>query len=227
MGRDAYRAHPDQIAKEMEKMTPGEREFYRRGYLQKVAEEVDRSPDAANAARRIFGRKDMRDRLMQVLGAEKFAELEQRLAVEGRMFRSYADVYGNSATAERLAAQKELDTSLNAMNLDFGSAIMHAVRFGDITPLMSKFGVNGIANLLQGLNQKARGEIVRMLYSSDPEEVRRALNIIAKQYQKSTAYQQQMERVAATASAQQDARNNIGRGTAAAAGGAGAAVMGP
>ena len=190
-GREASRKnlHPDQIASEMADMSQSEQEFYRKGFMQHQLEIVENSPNSANAALRITGKSSQRARLKQILGPH-YDEFMQKMELESKMNRTYVDVTKGSQTAERLAEQHELDTAFQMMEPGWGEALSECFRKGSIGPLLHKFGGDAIYNLTQGMTRQARGEVVRMMYSTDPAEVRAAIKLIGKEMTRAEQMQQ-------------------------------------
>lgn len=181
-GRQAHNKHPDEIKSEMANMSQAEQDAYRRGFAQRVIEEVEKSPDAGNAARRIMGNTAKRERLRAVLGDEEFEKLMQRLGVEDQMYGSYVRANDNSLTAERVAADNDLPEYLMLQNPGLMNGLALSFQQMSVVPLIRAIGMSGVANLLRGISQRARGQIAKMLFSTDPNEVRQAITLIKKEY---------------------------------------------
>jgi hypothetical protein len=209
-GRQAVNKHPDEIRKEMAGMTDGERDMYRRGYAQKIIEDVERSPDAGNAARRIFGNTAKRERIRAVLGDDEYNKLAAKLGVEDAMYASYSRANVGSATAERQAAQGDIDDYLFGQTPGLASGMAQSFATGTIAPLVRAVGMSGIANLLRGISQRARGHIARMLFSTKPVEVRQALAAIRKEYANAQNFARTQDQVIGGLASNDDARTASG-----------------
>ena len=209
-GRQAVNKHPDEIKRDLADMTPGEQDMYRRGYAQKIIEEVERSPDAGNAARRIFGNTAKRERLRAVLGDDEYNRLAEKLGVEDAMYGSYRRTNVGSETAERQAAQTDIDDYLFGQTPGLAGGVAQSFASGTIAPLVRAVGMSGIANLLRGISQRARGHIARMLFSTNPAEVRQALAAIRKEYANAQKFVQTQDQIIGGMAANDQARTATG-----------------
>ena len=205
-GRKAINYHPDQIRSEMAGMSQSEQEMYRRGFAQRIIEDVEKSPDAGNAARRIFGNTAKRERMRAVLGDEQYNQLAERLGVEDAMYRTYQRTNVGSETAERMAAQGDIDAFLVEQTPQLSTGFAQSLMTGTIRPLVQSIGMGGIANMLRGLSTRARGHIAKMLFSSNPDEVQAALKMIAKEYANAKRFQQGQNAAISQMAAQEKAR---------------------
>jgi len=206
LGRKATTAHPDQIQKDLAGMSKSEQEFYRQGYAQKIMEDIDNSPDKGNAVGRIFGTKMKRDRMKAILGEEKYNELVKRYEVEVKMYETYADVNVGSSTAQRVAAQNDLNEGIAALSPEAASGLGRSMASGSITPLLNAIGWNRFMTMLNGIGEKTRAEIVRMLFSNDPAEVRRGLDLLNKHYIAAQRFQQMQRNIGAAGAGNENSR---------------------
>lgn len=205
-GRKAINAHPDQIRSEMANMSQAEQEMYRRGFAQRVIEDVEKSTDQGNAARRIFGNTVKRERIRAVLGDEKYAQLAERLGVEESMYASYRRTNVGSETAERQAAQGDMEEFFAGQSPEVAAAMSKTAITGNIAYMIHKIGLNGIVSLMRGLSQRARGHIAKMLFSHDPNDVKQALQAIAKEYAAAKRFAQAQDAILAQSAAQKEGR---------------------
>lgn len=217
-GRKATNAHPDAIRSEMAGMSEAERDMYRRGFAQKTIEEVERTPDAGNAARRIMGNTAKRERIRAVLGDEEFAKLQERLGVEDAMYGSYKNTNAGAQTAERVAAQNDMEEFFAGQTPEVAEGVAQVMRTGLISTLIHRIGYTGVASLLRGISQRARGHIARMLFSERPEDVRAALQTIAKEYAAAQRFTAAQDATIAGLTANDKARAGAGMATDAAYG---------
>lgn len=205
-GRKAVTAHPDQIRSELSNMSVAEQEMYRRGFAQRIIEDVEKAADQGNAAKRIFGNTAKRERMRAVLGDENYNKLAERLGVEDAMYGSYRRANVGSETAERMSAQSDIDEFLVGQAPEMASGFGRSLMSGSIAPLMQTLGLNGIANLLRGISQRARGHIAKMLFSNDPNDVKMALKAIAKEYNAAKRFQMAQDAAMSQAAAQKEGR---------------------
>ncbi len=183
LGREAATpsTHPDEIAKTLAGMSTSEREFFRRGFVQRMIEMVESAPDKGNAIGRIFGNSAKRARLRAVLGDEEYAKLAKRFGVEEQMYGTYQQANIGSPTAERLAAHNDLDDFVVTQSPAVAQGFVSSLMSGTIGPLLRAIGMDGLARLLRGLPIRVRGEISKMLFSNDPKQVKAALQAIARE----------------------------------------------
>lgn len=218
-GRKAVNSHPDQIKKEMAGMSQSEQEFYRQGYSQRVVEAIENAPDKGNMVNKIFGTSAKRERMRAVLGDEKYNELAQRYGLESKMYQTYYDVRGNSATAQRTAAQNDLNDGIATLSPEAAVGLGQAVKQGSIMPLLNALGWQRFTAALNAIGERTRGEIVKLLFSTDPNEVRAGIKLLNREY--AIVQQQAASRqgVAAAAAGSDQARDATLRG------GVGAAIV--
>jgi hypothetical protein len=220
LGRKAWLEHPDQIAKDMRGMSASELDHYRQGFSQQLIEVVESSPDKANAVGRIFGTTAKRNRIKATLGPEKYAELEAKLNLENQMSRTNAEVAHGSPTAQRAASDAAVSTSLDAMSPEVAGGLAKLTVTGRISDFVAEHGFRQLKYLLQGMSQKSRGEVVRMMFSSDPNEVRMAAKLIQQEYANAQRMQKIQQGVGVGAAEDEQARQAVAKGTTVAAGGA-------
>ena len=211
-GRKAHTSHPDQIKADMDGLTPGEREAYKTGFVQRVVEEVENAPDGADAVRRIFGNPAKRARLKSILGDERFAQLEKRLAVEAQMSETNKAARLGSQTAERMGASDDFREFMVGSSPEIASGAMQAFVTGRIGPLARAIGWPAIMNLYRGASERTRHQILRMLLSDDPAAVRRALNMIGQEFKKAKTAQAIRDTATGAAAANKDVRAASGAG---------------
>ena len=141
-----------------------------------------------------------------VLGDENYNKLAERLGVEDAMYGSYRRANVGSETAERMSAQSDIDEFLVGQAPEMASGFGRSLMSGSIAPLMQTLGLNGIANLLRGISQRARGHIAKMLFSNDPNDVKMALKAIAKEYNAAKRFQMAQDAAMSQAAAQKEGR---------------------
>lgn len=205
-GRKAINKHPDEIKRDLSNMSASEQDMYRKGLAQRVIEEVESSPDMGNAARRIMGNTAKRERLRAVLGDEEFEKLMKRLGVEDQMYQTYARSNVGSPSAERAAAQQDIDDFLMTQNPGLMNGLAASFQYGSPAPLIRAVSMSGIVNLLRGISQRARGQIAKMLFSSDPNEVRQAVQLIKQEYANAQKFKLSQDAAIAAAASNDDVR---------------------
>lgn len=187
------RTHPDQIKAEMAKMSDAEREMYRRGFAQKIIEDVENAPDAGNAVSRVIGNTAKRERLRAILGDEEYAKLMKRLGVENDMYATYRSTNVGSETAQRVQSQADMDEFVFGSTPGLAQAIGQSFQTMSVVPLLRAVGMGGIANLLRGMGRRVREEVAKLLFSSNPKDVRKAIQIIRTEYAKELQFRKNQE----------------------------------
>ena len=225
-GRKAVGYHPDQIESELSALSEHEQELYKLGFSQRIIEDIENTPDKANAVGRIFGNKMKRDRLMKILGPDKYREIAERFGLESKMFETYGDIYRNSTTAQKLAAQEDLNTGIAGLSPEAALGIGRSMATGNIRHFLDAVGWTQFQYILQGIGQRTRAQVVKMLFSNDPAEVKAGLEMIKKHYGAAERFQNMQQNVGAAAAAQDQARKTVGGGTLAGAQTAGGMAAG-
>jgi hypothetical protein len=215
-GRAAHNAHPDQITKELAGLSAGEQEFYRRGFAQRLIEEVERSPDRGNAVQRIFGNTAKRKRIKAVLGEEKFNELAKKLGIEQGMYDTYAVANVGSNTAERQAEALAMDEAGMATAGRIATGIAQFQLTGYAANLIRQIGMGAVMNTIRTMRSGMREHIAKLLFSGEKAKVDQAVKLIAREHQ-ILLRQQKQKALEASLAAQQG--NEQGRTAAMGAGG--------
>jgi len=206
MGRKSVLVHPDQAAKEMAGMSASEREFYRQGFMQKVTEQIENAPDKGNMVNRIFGTKTKRDRMKAILGEERYNELAKKFDVENKMYDTYGKVNVGSDTAQRMAAQQDLNDGIAAISPEAATGFGRSMAGGSLMPLLNSIGWSRFVGILNGIGEKTRSEIVKLLFSTDPAEVRAGMALLNKHYAAAQRAQQVRQGVGAASAGNENTR---------------------
>lgn len=99
---------PRQIVQDLAGMSEGEQQMYRRGGIDAVMSMLGKKSDTSNIASKLEGTPDVRARVRALFDTdEAAASFLKKLGLESRMSQSRA-AFGNSQTAEKLAAQADL-----------------------------------------------------------------------------------------------------------------------
>jgi hypothetical protein len=219
-GRKAVNSHPDQIKKELSGMSKSEQEFYRQGYSQRVVETIESAPDKGNMVNRIFGTQAKRDRMRSVLGDEQYEILAQRYGLESKMYRTYADVNVGSPTAQRTAAQQDLNEGVSALSPEAAIGMGQSISRGSIMPLLNQLGWQRFQAALNAIGARTREKIVKLLFSNDPDEVRAGLKLLDREYaivQRQAANRQGAAAATAGSDDGREVARNVGLGATVAA----------
>ena len=152
-------------------MDEAERQFFRTGLAQGLVDVVERTPDGANAVRRLIGNRVQRDRLRAAFDDEgQFNEFLLTLQNEAAMFQSRAAVLGNSVTGRLQAEQADLLDEAGGTLANVALGRFNEVRDSAVRNLFNRI-VSGprnaslsseLADILTAQGPAARGTLLRL-----------------------------------------------------------------
>ena len=146
------------------KLSASEKKLFRDGMVDQLAQTLLGKPDSSSILNQINNTPKAKERLLTVLGPEKYGKLEAYLHVEAMMDR-FRTSMGNSTTAQQLGDMAEgsvvpkIHTSLAGMVTDF------------LTKATEKLG--------RGIDERVAKHIGTMLASGDGAEYQKALRMIS------------------------------------------------
>lgn len=162
---------PNQLRTQLLKMGESEKEAYLQGGRAKVAQVMGTARNDALAARSLFDKGWNKEKLGILIGDEQAARLLQGLDVEKTITGTRDIVTGNSETAARTAAQKDVTLAgskpgmiKSALNLQFGDAA-------------SKAGER-ITSAFRGAGQEAKNTELAQLLTGDPEKATQVIKLV-------------------------------------------------
>lgn len=108
-GRNALKLDPEEIRRAMAGMSKGAQEAYRSGAAKALKDVIDNTPDTTSAARRLFSKDIMRQRLRSLFpDQDTYNALARTLTSEMRFQQVRNTILGGSPTQPRLAEQADL-----------------------------------------------------------------------------------------------------------------------
>ncbi len=108
MGRRAIQGDQEISAKTVAALSPSDKEFFLNGVARSLKDKVESVQDGADATRRIFGNKLVRDRIKAALGDDvAFNQFRETMEREAAFARTRNEILKGSPTARRLAGQAE------------------------------------------------------------------------------------------------------------------------
>lgn len=148
-------------AKELAKMTDGEKEFFRLGASEALGQKINSAPDGASIARRIFASPAQRAKLKAVFPNDRsFREFQATMLREARTTQTNQFVRGNSQTVDKAAELVDAQ----------GGAVVQDLLRGD--PVRAATRTAGAAlNIAQGITPKTADAIADILTSTDPKVI--------------------------------------------------------
>lgn len=161
-----------------QRLNNAERELFAQGFASDLLDRIAKAGDRRNVINSIFQSADARQRLQLALGPQGAARLEAAARVENIMDMLRTAVQGNSNTARQLAELGLAGASnpLGAGVLGAGTGFMTGDwRYGGITfaALLSR-------RVAGRIDERVATRVGEMLASNDPQILRNAYNIIAR-----------------------------------------------
>lgn len=176
-GRDAFRKamQPEQVAREFGALSPEDKQFYMIGVARHLQEKIAATPQQShNAAIRMMTGTD-EAKLRAILPPDKADAFVRALDREKRMFSTASETMGGSQTARRLAAQDDMDESLEALLAERAAGTK-------TTADLVRSAVRWVRERGSGLgNEKVRERIAQMLLSPNADRQRVALQMVEEQ----------------------------------------------
>ena len=173
-GLDFSKLNPEEIQRQMQKFSTGEKDAYRIGVKENLKDINSSTADGLSSAKRIFGNKQKRDQLKAVFGNEaKFNEFEKKMVAEFRATDTKTKVLGGSRTDFNMSGDEEF------MNKIISGGI--GVLKSKINPLyLLEAAHNAITNKFSGINEKNAVDLAKILVNRQ-DAIKALENIIQKQ----------------------------------------------
>ena len=174
-GRRFARADEEITARQIERMTPDEKFFFRVGAARELRDTIYKTPDGADAVKRIFGSKLKRDRMRGVFPDDaSFKTFRDAMEQESQLYGTRAIVSPGAGSQTQLrqadAAALSGDIGSGAVDLATGNPGNAATRF-----VRALFGKNA-----EGLTPAQSETLAKALFTNDPEvnrQIVRALSV--------------------------------------------------
>lgn len=175
-GRAFLRGDIEITKKQLSGLSENDKAFFRNGVARQLVEEVRKSPDNSDIAKRLFGTKLKRDRLAAVFPDRKsYQEFEKRMLAEMQMSRTRSDILSGSQTQPRLEESLDLQTGTGvASDLLTGNKIglvgRGAKAVGDFVSMPQERVRDEIGDMLFSQNQSRNGETLRRLREASSQQ---------------------------------------------------------
>lgn len=160
------------VRKALAKMSPTERQLFQDGYVSRLVEKIEKTPDRRSVLNQIGQSPAAQQELRIALGPERARELEARLRVEGVMDLARKAVQGNSWTARRL------------FDLGLGGSGISLVGSGGYNSDPKEMTVGAVMMALAAgkhrVDQNVMRKVAELLVSDDPTKLVRGVRIVAK-----------------------------------------------
>lgn len=168
----ASRMNNRELRTGLAKMSQNERQLFQDGFVDRYVQSIREAPDRRNVLNQIANSPAARERLALAVGHARATELEAMLRVEGVMDLARGAVQGNSTTARQLV---ELGLAGGANIAEGGGSLT-----ADPQALMHAALVYGAARGHRVIDSRVSEQVARMLTSSDPQQLRRGIQLLAR-----------------------------------------------
>ena len=168
----------------MKGFSTAEKEAFKTGAVRNIYATVMDPSSNINAAQRLIGSPEMKDRLMPLFPSQaKFDLFKAALDREHQLFQQANRIMAGSPSARRLAGIEAFDAGESAINAFVGNSITG-------TWANSLMNMAATATTKSGISDDVAAKVAKLLSSSKPEEVAAAVKILernAAQAQRSVA----------------------------------------
>jgi hypothetical protein len=171
---DFNKLKPEQITRMMKDFSTAEQEAFKTGAVRKIYSIVSDKTDNTDAAYRLIGSSEMRDRLMPLFPSQaKFDLFKAALDREHQLFQQANKILSGSPTARRQAGIEAFDEGESAINAFVGNSITG----GWVNSLMNMAATTATKS---GISDEVAAKVAKLLSSSDPAEVAAAVKILER-----------------------------------------------
>lgn len=165
MGRKALTADSEITAREIAKLSQGDRDFFREGLKRAIQDIVQNTPDGADAVKRIFGRPALREKIEAAFQDRMaFAKFRSAMEAEAAMYRNAQSVSPRSGSQTELRMAEKADLGDSSMLGDVATAMVSGA-----SPWRAVLGqiADRSARALSGVTPKTAPSLTGALFSTD------------------------------------------------------------
>ena len=171
---DFKKLDPEQIVSMMKGFSTAEKEAFKTGAVRSIYATVMDPSSNINAAQRLIGSPEMKDRLMPLFPSQaKFDLFKAALDREHQLFQQANRIMAGSPSARRLAGIEAFDAGESAINAFVGNSITG-------TWANSLMNMAATATTKSGISDDVAAKVAKLLSSSKPEEVAAAVKILER-----------------------------------------------
>jgi hypothetical protein len=171
---DFKKLDPEQVVSMMKGFSTAEKEAFKTGAIRNVYATVMDPSGNINAAQRVIGSPEARDRLKALFPSQaKFDLFEAALQRESQLFQQANKILSGSPTARRQAGIEAFDEGESAINAFVGNSITG----GWVNSLMNMAATTATKS---GISDDVAAKVAKLLSSSKPEEVAAAVKILER-----------------------------------------------
>ena len=171
---DFKKLDPEQVVSMMKGFSTAEKEAFKTGAVRSIYATVMDPSSNINAAQRLIGSPEMKDRLMPLFPSQaKFDLFKAALDREHQLFQQANRIMAGSPSARRLAGIEAFDAGESAINAFVGNSITG-------TWANSLMNMAATATTKSGISDDVAAKVAKLLSSSKPEEVAAAVKILER-----------------------------------------------
>ena len=171
---DFKKLDPEQVVSMMKGFSTAEKEAFKTGAVRSIYATVMDPSSNINAAQRLIGSPEMKDRLMPLFQSKaKFDLFKAALDREHQLFQQANRIMAGSPSARRLAGIEAFDAGESAINAFVGNSITG-------TWANSLMNMAATATTKSGISDDVAAKVAKLLSSSKPEEVAAAVKILER-----------------------------------------------
>jgi hypothetical protein len=171
---DFKKLDPEQVTAMMKNFSTAEKEAFKTGAIRNLYATVMDPSGNINAAQRVIGSPEARDRLKALFPSQaKFDLFEAALQRENQLFQQANKILSGSPTARRQAGIDAFDEGESAVNAFVGNSITG----GWVNSLMNLAATTATK---AGISDDVAAKVAKLLSSSKPEEVAAAVKILER-----------------------------------------------
>lgn len=171
---DFKKLDPEQVIAMMKGFSTAEREAFKTGAIRNIYATVMDPSGNINAAQRLIGSPEARDRLKVLFPSQaKFDLFKAALERENQLFQQSNKILSGSPTARRQAGIEAFDNGESAVNAFVGNSITG----GWVNSLMNLAATTATK---AGVSDDVAAKVAKLLSSSKPEEVAAAVKILER-----------------------------------------------
>lgn len=171
---DFKKLDPEQVIMMMKDFSTAEKEAFKTGAIRNVYATVMDPSGNINAAQRVIGSPEARDRLKALFPSQaKFDMFEAALKRENQLFQQANKILSGSPTARRQAGIEAFDEGESAINAFVGNSITG----GWVNSLMNMAATTATKS---GISDEVAAKVAKLLSSSNPAEVAAAVKILER-----------------------------------------------
>ena len=163
-------------AKQVAKLSDVDRTFFRQGVMRQIEDVVTKSPDGADAVKRIFGNPNIRAKLRAAFPDDaSFKQFAKTMQAEAQMFRTRGAVLQGSPTAPRIENIRDLGPDMLGDAVDIAAS----AATGNTMGLLTRAGKAIASRTGQRVRESTANELAKTLFMPSGlarEDIQRLLN---------------------------------------------------